>query len=197
MKKILFLIVVLFAFSTVYSQGIIFGVKAGANLANMNSNLSEFNDNADMRTAFHVGGVADVSISEQFSIQPELLYNSVGAKFDMEGMEASIVLDYLTIPFLAKYYVADGFSLQAGPQVGFILGAKLTADGEDDEDIKDDMESIDFGLGFGAAYKMENGLFFDARYGLGLSNTVTDFSEDADDYVKNNVIQISIGYMFQ
>ncbi len=130
-----------------------------------------------------------------FSIQPELLYSSVGAKSDVEGGYFDIITDYLTIPFLAKYYVADGFSPQAGPQVGFLLSAKIKGEGEgEDEDFKDEMESIDFGLGFGAAYKLESGLFFDARCGLGLSNI---WIETGDETVKNNVIQVSIGYMFQ
>lgn len=194
MKKILFLIVVLFAFSSVYSQGIIFGVKAGVNLADLKFSVTEMNDDSDMRTAFHVGGVADVSITDEFSIQPELLYNSVGAKWNVQGSN-DLITDYLSIPFLAKYYVVEGFSLQVGPQVGFLLSAKVKGD-DADEDVKDDLESIDFGLGFGAAYKLDAGLFFDARYVLGLSNTwTTDII--GDETAKNNVFQFSIGYMFQ
>ncbi len=193
MKKIIFLVVALFAASTMFSQGIIFGVKAGVNLATLNSNISEFNDHVSMRTAFHVGGVADVGITDRFSIQPELIYSSVGAKSDADGGDFDIITDYLSIPFLAKYNVANGFSILVGPQAGFLLNAKIK--GEDEElDFKDDMESIDFGLGFGLAYKLNTGLSFDARYVLGLSNTWTD---TGDDTVKNNVIQFSIGYMFQ
>ncbi len=195
MKKNLFLLVVVFTFSSVYSQGIIFGVKAGVNFADLKFSVSEMDDYADMRTAFHVGGIADVSISDKFSIQTELLYSSVGAKWSDDDYENDLITDYLTIPFLAKYYVAEGFSLQVGPQVGFLISAKVKGDDEDD-DIKDDLESIDFGLGFGAAYKLESGLFFDARYVLGLSNTwTTDII--GDETAKNNVIQVSIGYMFQ
>jgi len=207
MKKIILLIVAFFAFSAMFSQGIIFGVKAGVNLANLNTSISEVNDEFEMRTAFHVGGVADVSITDQFSIQPELIYSSVGTKFEeSEGgatAKFQYIINYLNIPFMAKYYVAEGFSLQAGPQVGFVLSAtdKLEIsgagelDGTEEEDAKDDYESIDFGLGFGAAYKMNNGLFFDARYGLGLSNIAVEI--DNDEWVKNNVIQVSVGYMFQ
>ncbi len=193
MKKNLFLLVVLFTFSSVYSQGIIFGVKAGVNLATLNSSISGINDHVSMRTAFHVGGVADVSITDQFSIQPELIYSSVGAKSDIDGGDFDIITDYLSIPFLAKYNVANGFSLLAGPQAGFLLNAKIKAEDEE-EDFKDEMESIDFGLGFGLAYKLDAGLSFDARYVLGLSNA---WADTGDDTIKNNVIQFSIGYMFQ
>jgi hypothetical protein len=41
---------------------------------------------------------------------------------------------------------------------------------------------------------MENGLFFNARYNLGLSNIFSDV--DDGDWIKNNVFQFSVGFMF-
>ena len=64
---------------------------------------------------------------------------------------------------MAKYYVAEGFSLEAGPQIGFLMSAKMKAEsgGDSEEiDVKDDLKSIDFGINFGAGYKLENGLNF-------------------------------------
>ncbi len=69
----------------------------------------------------------------------------------------------------------------------------FSAQGADDEDVKDGARKIDFALGVGAGYKLENNLFFDARYTYGLSK----IGEDSDDAkVYNGVFQISIGYMF-
>jgi hypothetical protein len=200
MKKILFILVAIFTFSFINAQEVHFGAKAGLNLATMNSSDSEFNNLIDgSRTAFHAGAVIDISFSDKFSVQPELLYSSVGAIFDYDGVarysesEFGYVLDYLSIPVMAKYYVADGFSLEVGPQIGFLLSAKAEND-SDEEDIKEYTESTDFGLGFGAGYKMENGLFFNARYNLGLSNIFSDV--DDGDWFKNNVFQFSVGFMF-
>ena len=78
-------------------------------------------------------------------------------------------------------------SIQAGPQVGFNITDKVEAEGES-ESL--DAESIDFGAAFGAQYKMETGLFFQARYSLGFSEVIKDVD------VKNNVISLSVGYMF-
>jgi len=102
---------------------------------------------------------------------------------------------------MAKYYVAEGFSIEAGPQVGFLMSAnaeyEASGGGEsesDDEDVKDDFKGIDFGFGIGVGYKMDSGLNFAARYSLGLSNIAED---DEDDFsIQNNVMQISVGYMF-
>jgi hypothetical protein len=40
---------------------------------------------------------------------------------------------------------------------------------------------------------MENGLLFNARYVLGLSNVIKD---SGDEWGKNNVFQFSVGYIF-
>lgn len=199
MKKLIYLVVALFTFSLVNAQAS-FGVKAGVNLASLNSSDSDFNSMIDGRTAFHVGGVANIPVSEFLSIQPEILYSSVGGKFTETFMEEDIVFNfienYLSIPVMAKYYVAEGFSLQAGPQVGILLSAKAKGeyDGEtDEEDYTDDMESLDVGLGLGVGYEMENGLFFNARYMAGMINT---WKDTGDEWVKNNVTQVSVGFMF-
>ena len=199
MKKVILLFLISFSFAYSYAQEISYGLKAGLNLATMKSSISQFNDAISSRTAFHVGGVVEIKFSDKFSVQPEILYNSVGAKIDASLMaraetpDVSYVIDYLSIPVMAKYYVMDGLSLDLGPQLGILLSSKMKVDSES-EDMKDQTESMDFGLGFGAGYKLENGLFLDARYVLGLSNLAKDIGDDES--VKNNVFQFSVGYKF-
>ncbi len=206
MKKIIFLFVTVFAFTLLNAQDISFGLKAGPNFADLNISDSDDDDEFETRTAFHVGGLVEFSFSDKFSVQPELLFSSVGAKYEeSEGevsMKLQIIENYLSVPIMLKFYPIEGLSLQAGPQIGFLLSAKgkmeISGTSSDDiteeEDIKDEFESIDFGVGFGLGYKMDMGLFFDARYVLGMINVAKEI--DDDEYVKNNVIQLSIGYKF-
>ncbi|WAC03840.1 porin family protein [Lacinutrix neustonica] len=116
--------------------------------------------------------------------------------------ETKTKLDYLNLPIMAKYYVAEGLSIEAGPQVGFLISAKseveATSEGEsasDEGDVKDSFKSIDFGAGVGLGYKLESGLNFSARYNLGLANIAEDV-EGQDFSIQNNVIQVSVGFMF-
>ena len=94
---------------------------------------------------------------------------------------------------MGKYYFTEGFSLEVGPQIGFLLKAEGEVDGIS-VDFKDEVKNIDFGLNFGVGYKMKNGLNFGVRYNLGLSNT--NDMEGIDDKNQNIVFQISIGYFF-
>jgi hypothetical protein len=193
MKK-LFLFAILLAFGPcVLAQEVHFGVKAGVNFASLGGDDS---DGLDGLTSFLFGAVADIGVSEKFSVQPELVYSAQGAKYTMsEGYDGKYKLDYLNVPVLAKFMVAEGFSIEAGPQVGFLLSAKeeYTSTGDSGtDDIKDSLKGTDFSAAIGLGYKTESGLNFAARYNLGLGNIVDESGVD----LKNNVFQISVGYFF-
>jgi len=189
MKKLILLVaVMLFAFN-VNAQGVDFGVKAGVNFASIGGDEA---DDFGSRTSFHFGVTAGIGVSDNFNVQPELVYSSQGASLDIEGIDADIKLDYVNLPIMAQFQVADGFSIELGPQFGFLMSAKVEADGEE-EDIKDDLKGLDIGAGVGVNYAMASGLNIGARYNLGLSD-INDGEGDISN--QNNVIQVSIGYRF-
>jgi len=196
MKKITLSIIAVLAFGFTNAQETKFGVKAGLNIANLGGDMED----AKSLVGFHVGGFAEFKLSEKFAIQPELLYSAQGAKGEYseegESIELTQNLGYLNIPVMAKFYVAEGFSLEAGPQIGFLLNAKEKGEYEGvslEVDNKDEFKSIDFGVNFGAGYDFTENLSAGLRYNLGLSNVY----EDSDDYkVNNSVFSISVGYKF-
>jgi hypothetical protein len=198
MKKLLILSIVtsLTLVSCSTTQKARIGVKAGANFSTINGDET---DNLKTLTAFHVGAVAEVPVSDNFSVQPELLYSSQGAKYEeSEGYDGKFKFDYINVPIMAKFNVSNGLSLEAGPQVGFLMSAKdeysSTGDSGSD-DIKDDIKGLDFGLNIGAGLKLDSGINFGARYSLGLSN-VNDFEGAGDFKNQNGVIQLYVGYFF-
>ena len=184
MKKLLLgAALAVFAFTNVNAQEVKFGVKAGVNLSSISGDET---DDVDGLTSFHIGGVAEIVFSEKFSFQPELMYSAQGYSID----DVDVKLDYISVPLMAKYYVAEGFSIEAGPQIGILASAKA-----EDEDIKDFISGVDFGVGAGVGYKMDSGLNFAARYNLGLSN-IND-GEGSDDFKnQNSLLQLSVGFMF-
>ena len=213
MKKIILSVVAILAFGFSNAQEVKFGAKAGLNVSTITGGYLS----GATRVGFHVGGLAEIGLNDKFAIQPELLLSMKGASYDSVGFfgfdatpAADVNLTYIDLPIMAKYYVIEGLSVEAGPQVGFLMSAKgLTYDEVNDTydtkgDVKDEFKSIDVAFNIGAGYKLKNGIMFQARYSLGL----TDISEapevDPDDIFgtsadykeKNNVIQISVGYQF-
>jgi hypothetical protein len=218
MKKVLLIAAVaVFGFSNVHAQEFSFGPKAGVNFANLNGDIED----AEMKIGFHIGGAAEYMFDEKMGLQAELLYSLQGTKNEYSETETiggitekytsedKIKLSYISIPVMFKYYVVDGFNVEAGPQVSILASAKAESEyeysysggggdysesGSEEIDIDDEISSIDFGINFGLGYKMENGLNFGARYNLGLSNVLD--VDGSDDKWNNGVIQLSAGFMF-
>ena len=205
MKKLLLSIaLVSFCFSA--NAQVKFGAKAGLNLASMTGDSSA---DLDARTSLHLGFTAEIEISDSFSLQPELIYSGQGYtadyQFEDEGdninAEVTGKVNYLNLPVMAKFYVAESFSLEFGPQIGFLMSAEETDSdpiyGSDTYDFKDELKSTDFSLNFGAGYKLESGLNFGLRYNMGLTDIPDEVTQDGDyDDIKHGVFQVSVGYTF-
>ena len=163
------------------------GAKAGLNF----STVSDY-PGSKSKTGFHVGAVAEIFINEKFAVQPEVLYSTQGVKGPY-SFKASY--DYINVPIMAKYYVMDGLSVQAGPQVGFLVKAEEEENEmgiKETYDIKDLTKKVEFGLNFGVGYELPMGVFADLRYNLGLSK----LDKDGEGSAKNRVFQLSVGYKF-
>jgi hypothetical protein len=199
MKKIFLLLgLIVFITSPVFSQdgdtttpGISFGAKAGVNFASITGEIEgEDIDDYEGRTGLHIGGVVNIPVSDVFAVQPEVIYSQQGFTESFMGYDFTGRFDYINVPVLADFTVAEGFSLQAGPQVGFNIKKEIEFDGVTEE--QDEVESVIFDGAVGAQYRLPIGLFFQARYTFGLSNA----SSNSDDDVKNSVISISTGWFF-
>ncbi|NHN25216.1 PorT family protein [Flavobacterium jejuense] len=189
MKKLLFAAVAVFAFGVSNAQEVKFGAKAGLNLSNFSGDA----EGTSTKVGFQVGALAEIMISDKFAIQPELVYSSLGAKSSDEGFDYTSHLNYLNIPVMAKYFVAEGFSLEAGPQIGFLLSAKDKGDGED-VDTKEYYNSTDFGMNVGAGYDVTENINLGLRYTFGLSNIAKDAPSGYK--VGNSNIAFAVAYKF-
>lgn len=190
-KLILFIVVAVMALPSLQAQEFFrMGAKGGVNFANLVGDT----EGAEMRTSFHLGLVAEIPLTDQLFFGPEVLYSSQGAKISDEGFDGAFKLDYVQIPLMARYYVAEGFSIEAGPQIGFLTSSEVEMEGVS-VDANDFMNGFDYGLNFGLGYRLTSGIFVQGRYNLGLAN-VLDSAEFGDEKAKNSVIQLSLGYMF-
>ena len=172
-----------------------FGIKGGVNFASITGD--DF-DSPDSRTSFHVGVLAEFPLTEMFSLQAEALYSGQGFESDLDGEifggegKVEYQLDYINVPVLAKVYILDGLSIEAGPQFGFKVNEEIDANANsDDGDLNlDEAEDFDFGVAAGVTFETPMGLFATGRYTQGF----TDIVNNRD--IKNSVFQIGVGYKF-
>lgn len=165
------------------AQNVDIGFKTGLNISNFTGGDVGRNNLFD----FHIGGLAEFKITEKISLQPELLYSRQGSEAENS---VKIKVDYLAIPLMAKYYVTEKFSLEAGPQLSFLVNDKAEFNDSSIPDADVDASSFDFGLNIGFAYNINSNLFAQIRYNYSITTVV----ENPD--IKNSVFQISMGYKF-
>ncbi len=164
--RLLFILVFLSSLSLA-AQDHLIGIKIGGNIANLSGDGTE---NISSALNFQAGLYTEITLSEEFKVQPELLFSVYGFKQDFEGT-STIRLNYVILPVMAKYYVSETFSLDAGPQVGLLVTAKNGTGSM--ADVKSDFYDRDFGVNVGASYIVSDKVSTSLRYYFGLSDVTT------------------------
>ena len=193
----------IFVISETTSAQTVLGAKAGLNL----SNLSIENAGDDNLVAgFHGGLFANMPLSKDFSVQPELLFSQKGTKWSMENSlvdtDVILKLNYVEVPVNLVYNLAEDFDFQFGPYVGILAGSK--ADGKvtignntyeaGDQIDTDKFKSVDFGLQGGLRFFLNPVyLGFTYKYGLSRVDKEGEYTETLFDKAGNRTIHLYAG----
>ena len=201
MKKLILGIALFGGLSAANAQ-IDLGVKGGLNFPTLSGDSRQLiGDQTKFRTDFYVGGYANYKVTDQISFQPELLYSKQGAGIKNSGNSNSkIVTHNINIPLMGRYEIMEGLNVEFGPQLGFLVSAKgKTEEGKTDTKVKitDNFKTLDFGLNFGAGYKVTDELEINARFTKGLSNINNYFPEGINDNYKITNTYFSIGVAYK
>jgi hypothetical protein len=197
-----------------------FGVRGGVSYSRLEGDavtslqsLLDFSNGAittSNRTGFFGGGFVNIPVSEQFSIEPAVLYSQKGyelrgdlsikgAEFLSAGAKAQLNTTYIDIPVVAKLNVS-GLQIFAGPQVSYLADAKLrTTAGalgfniiDNTMDAKSQFNQWDVALTGGLGYRFGNGFNITAAYDHGLSKV--DKGQNFESY--NRAFKVGVGFNF-
>jgi hypothetical protein len=170
------------------AQNLNLGVKGGLNVYNISGG-----DQYTSNIGIHFGLLSHIHLTDRIAVQPELLYSHQGT--NISNIDTKLNLNYINVPVLFQYMFDNGFRVQAGPQLGFLVAAKTIA-GDVTTNVMDDYERVDLGLGIGASYiNPGTGLGIDVRYNQGLTNIgpgTASFAEST-----NRGFQIGLFFLFQ
>ncbi|RRT94451.1 MULTISPECIES: porin family protein [Empedobacter] len=201
MKKLILGIALFGGLSAANAQ-IDLGVKGGLNFPTLSGDSRQLYENqTKFRTDFYVGGYANYKITDQISFQPELLYSKQGAGLKTnDNSKAKLITHNINIPLMGRYEIMDGLNVEFGPQLGFLVSAKEKYElGKENTKIKatDNFKTFDFGLNFGAAYKITDELEINARFTKGLSNINDYYPQTVNDNYKITNTYFSIGVAYK
>ena len=172
------------------SAQVLFGIRGGLNISNSSWTYGGMSDSDKKAARFHIGGLAEIPVSESFFVQPELLLNQYGGKEDNQDDRITM----LSLPLLARFK-ASAFSFYAGPQYDLLLSAKYFVSGSTIDATEYFRKHLLSGT-LGAEYTFEGGVSIGARYQKSLANAVGDDFYLTGYKATYNTISISATYMF-
>ncbi|KAA5543385.1 porin family protein [Adhaeribacter rhizoryzae] len=167
-----------------------FGIKGGLNFSDVRN--TDGGVNFDPKTSYHVGAFAQFSITDWFSLQPEVIYSRKG----YDSTNVARRLDYFDVPLLLVFNPLDNVSIHVGPQVSLLMTVK---DGDKEINKEDSYNSLDYGMVGGVEARLS--IFrFGARYNLGLNqiyqDTYRDIATNVNRDMKNGAFQVYVGVGF-
>jgi len=208
MKKLLLLVAITLLFINGGAQ-VQFGIKAGANLANIHLSPTIPYASSNLQPGFDAGVFLNVPLFEHLGLQNELIYSAQGAKFNTNFEKFTERLRYLSVPVLLKYDLSSSFFAVIGPQASFLLSARkkvhyadyipenpgdpLIDQTGDNVDIKSYFKSVDLSGVIGLGYHFTRDIGAAMVYKHSILNILT--STDAS--ARQSVFQIDLFYLFK
>ena len=199
MEKLFTILSVLILTTTMSFSQTQYGATAGLNLANVSGDDM---DNTSMRLGIRLGLNFTRELSDVVTLNSGLVYSVKGASYEavkynidaltFEDVDADMSLNYIELPVNFGFSVSDQFSLMAGFYSAFLVGVSNTIDGEDMDADVDDFASIDFGIGLGAEFSVNDAISINAGYQMGLS----PIDDDGDTDIKHSNILVGVSYSF-
>ncbi len=193
MKKMILSVVFLVILFNLNAQNVAIGVKVGSNLTKITGKAFQ----EEFQLGYNAGAFAEISLSNDFGIQPEVLFNQVNTR-KASGIDSvfngwqqntsDIQLNYLTIPILFRYNVNKLLSINLGPQYGILLNKNESLWSNGKEAVK----SGEFSMIGGLTVNIKKIRVF-GRYIIGLSS-INDL-QNSDSW-KSQQIQMGLGFKF-
>ncbi len=203
MKKSIFIIFLALSFVITFNaysnSKISYGLKGGFISSTVTDLSAEDYETISRVNQPFAGIFGEYPLNENTSLTVEFLYSRKGFKDEISYSMNNIYyigdsftysendelkLDYLEIPVLAKYKIANSLYITGGPYIAMLLSAKssysytstytyagyeFSDSDEGEEDVKENVSSTDFGFIAGIEGMMGN-FIFGARYSMGLTN---------------------------
>lgn len=181
------------------------GIKAGYNWSYLTGSEEGF------KPGNKTGFMASVFLSPStkktgMGYRTELVFSRQGYSFDNEGKNTDVLNDYIYMPQLTTFTIANAVQLQAGAQIGYLLKSREKSEHKDST-ITGLMNRFDYGFVGGIEVYPFKGLIVGGRYNLGLGklhkqyeSAATNpyplpFNPETANY-KNSLLQVFVGYRF-
>jgi len=169
---------------------------------------------------FHGGAFAEIDLSEQLFLRPELFYAQRGHRYTSDldttiffitarvEAEVEVKRTYLELPVLLGYRISERTSLLVGPAAGYLLGSNATTTGQisvggffpgmnvpfsETTTSTDGLEDVRLAVVAGLNWRSLFGLDLGVRYIHGFGHLESDTEAIR---TRQSTLQLAVGYAF-
>ena len=171
------------------------GFKPGINLSRMNFNKGypthDYPYSQKWRPGFIFGAFMDIPLNNKWAIFQEYNFNKIRGNYI--PYEASVNLNYLSIPILVRYSFFPRLHLISGLQFDLLISGKQIIDGVS-ENITKSTEERNVGLNLGMQYYVSKNIILEVRVMHGL-NAIGLWQREGIKEFKLEALVISGGYL--
>jgi hypothetical protein len=235
-KTILGLLMVFSTTISISQNYIKYSAKIGLNISSLSGDYPSQISHTS-KAGLHIGGVAEYKLKDKISLQGEFLISTQGgiSEYRMnyynpdmgnyyESQQQTLKLTYLNIPLLFRYQILNRVTIDAGPQLGFVLSGKNVLEYKDSTDptnnetvelnaledgtftsggvtytYKASVKRLDLSFNLGVTYDIDDKFYIQSRYNKGITTmdkNSTIGTNTSSWNLKNSVFQFSVGYKF-
>ncbi len=189
------------------SKSFEYGLKAGADLYRHIPDHTS-TDKYEGKFGVYVGIFANIEISDEIRLQPELLYlrhhrdegysrmiiryPSGATPMNIGNTNITISETIVQFPMLIQYHFVSKFYLELGPQFGYIIDKRFEVSENQDTPFLSEAtlqtqieyDQFDFGVAIGAGYRFNNSIGMSMRYFFGIPKR--------DNQIKSSIFNMGI-----
>ena len=197
-----------------------YGVKIGANIANIHSEANTGAQNIKSSALIGVSGgfYMEIPLNDKWYINPELIYTQKGGSFtynyqhdyqvnerDLHKTEHELKLTYIELNPTVSHKANEKISLNFGPSISYLFQPVYnilsdTGENENDplhEELPDaeyNEETLDFGINIAISYYLTENFLIETKVNTGLMSTgeisKTIYTENNGNDTRSNIYTI-------
>ena len=196
-----------------------YGIKIGANIANVVSNANDGAANIANSKSIGVAGgfYMEIPLNDTWYLNTELIYSQKGAEFTYKYMHDyglnqrdlhvslhQLKLAYVELSPNISFKGSSKLSLNIGPYASYLITpdySVISDSGEDDGDLHEVLpsgfyteEDLDFGINAGISYYLSENFLLDGRVSTGLMSignvSKLTYTGTTDNLAKSNIYDL-------